>query len=95
MVHSTTMKVVAESSAEVTPAAKSTGASVATRRSSAMRNSGILVVAADEVELIVAAACKPAVDTASLSQARQRRWMFIRVYTMITPRIDAADAQAE
>ncbi len=42
MVHSTTMKVVADRNAEVTPAAKSTGASVAMRRSSAMRYSGFL-----------------------------------------------------
>ena len=42
MVHSTTMKVAADRNAEVTPAAKSTGASVATRRSSAMRYSGFL-----------------------------------------------------
>ncbi len=42
IVHSTMMKVVADRSAEVTPAAKSTGASVATRRSSAIRNSGFL-----------------------------------------------------
>ena len=42
MVHSTTMKVAADRNAEVTPATKSTGESVATRRSSAMRCSGFL-----------------------------------------------------
>ncbi|MHC2394616.1 hypothetical protein ACVIHB_009472 [Bradyrhizobium liaoningense] len=40
MVQSTTMKVAADSSADVTPARKSTGESVAIRRSSAMRYSG-------------------------------------------------------
>ena len=40
MVHSTTMNVVADRNAWMTPVAKSTGASVATRRSSAMRYSG-------------------------------------------------------
>ena len=40
MVHNTTMKVVADRNAEVTPAAKSTGESVAIRKSSAMRYSG-------------------------------------------------------
>jgi hypothetical protein len=40
--HSTTMKVAADNSAEVTPAVKSTGASVAIRKSSAMRYSGFL-----------------------------------------------------
>ena len=40
MVQSTTMKVVADKNAEVTPAAKSTGESVAIRKSSAMRYSG-------------------------------------------------------
>jgi hypothetical protein len=42
MVQSTTMKVAADSSADVTPAMKSTGASVAIRKSSAMRYSGFL-----------------------------------------------------
>ncbi len=42
MVQSTTMKVAADSSAEVTPARKSTGESVATRKSSAIRYSGFL-----------------------------------------------------
>jgi hypothetical protein len=42
MVHSTTMNVVADRNAEVTPAAKSTGESVAIRKSSAMRYSGFL-----------------------------------------------------
>jgi hypothetical protein len=40
MVQSTAMKVVADRKAEVTPAAKSTGESVATRKSSAIRYSG-------------------------------------------------------
>ena len=42
MVQSTTMKVAADSNAEVTPAMKSTGESVAIRKSSAMRYSGFL-----------------------------------------------------
>ncbi|MGY4347450.1 hypothetical protein ACVWXM_003917 [Bradyrhizobium sp. GM7.3] len=42
IVQSTTMKVTADSSADVTPARKSTGESVATRRSSAIRYSGFL-----------------------------------------------------
>ena len=42
MVQSTTMKVAADSNAEVTPATKSTGESVAIRKSSAMRYSGFL-----------------------------------------------------
>jgi hypothetical protein len=46
----------------MTPNAKSTGASVAMRVSSAMRNSGILVLARDEVELIVAPVLQPTVD---------------------------------
>ena len=40
IVQSTTMNVVADKNAEVTPAAKSTGESVAIRKSSAMRYSG-------------------------------------------------------
>ena len=40
MVQSTTMKVAAERNADVTPATKSTGESVAIRRSSAIRYSG-------------------------------------------------------
>ena len=42
MVHSTPMKVAADSNAEVTPLTKSTGDSVAIRTSSAMRYSGFL-----------------------------------------------------
>ncbi|MGY4381289.1 hypothetical protein ACVWZ3_008928 [Bradyrhizobium sp. i1.3.6] len=42
MVQSTMMKVAADNSADVTPARKSTGESVATRRSSAIRYSGFL-----------------------------------------------------
>ncbi len=42
MVQSTTMKVKADNSAEETPVMKSTGESVATRKSSAMRYSGFL-----------------------------------------------------
>ena len=42
MVQSTTMKVAADRNAEVTPATKSTGESVAIRKSSAMRYSGFL-----------------------------------------------------
>ena len=42
MVQSTTMKVEADRNAEVTPAMKSTGESVAIRKSSAMRYSGFL-----------------------------------------------------
>jgi hypothetical protein len=41
MVHNTTIKVSAESTAWKNPAAKSTGASVPTRKSSAMRYSGL------------------------------------------------------
>ena len=40
MVQSTTMKVTAERNADVTPATKSTGESVAIRKSSAIRYSG-------------------------------------------------------
>ncbi len=40
IIQSTTMNVVADRNAELTPAAKSTGESVATRKSSAMRYSG-------------------------------------------------------
>ena len=40
MVQSTTMKVAADRNADVTPATKSTGESVAIRKSSAMRYSG-------------------------------------------------------
>ena len=41
MVHSTVMKVAADNAADTTPTAKSIGASVATRRSCAIRYSGL------------------------------------------------------
>ena len=62
IVQSTTMKVEAERNAEMTPAMKSTGDSVAIRKSSAMRASGFCVVAADQVQLIVTAVCEPSRD---------------------------------
>ena len=56
------MKVAADSAADTMPTTNSTGDSVAMRRSSAMRYSGLLVVALDQVELIVAAVGEPAID---------------------------------
>ena len=62
IVHSTTMKVMADSDADTMPTTNSTGDSVASRRSSAIRYSGFCVVALDEVELVVAAIAEPAID---------------------------------
>ena len=85
MVQSTTMKVAADRNAEVTPATKSTGESVAMRKILGDAVFRILVVAADEVELIVAAVGQPARQHALVSQARQRRWIPIRANTCATP----------
>ena len=49
------MKVIAVSTAVVTPNTKSTGDSVAIRVSSAIAEFGVLVLAAHEVELVIAA----------------------------------------
>ena len=62
IVHSTVMKVAADSTAVVTPVAKSTGKSVASLMSSAIRYSGFLWSPEDEMQLVVAAVGEPTIE---------------------------------
>ena len=62
IVHSTTMKVEADRNAEVTPAMKSTGEFGGDPQILGDAGFGVLVVAADEIELIIAAVGEPARD---------------------------------